>query len=99
MERERDIEAYLKRRVEAVGGLCWKWASPGRNGVPDRVVMLPGHPAMFVEVKRPSGQLSTDQVVVHRKMVRAGHQPLVVWSRKDVDQLMVDYPVEKTVDF
>lgn len=51
--REAKIERHLIAAVKARGGLCWKFTSPGTAGVPDRVVILPGRPAAFVEVKAP----------------------------------------------
>ena len=51
--READIERALCRRVEALGGSCEKFASPGRRGVPDRLVTLPGGRVIFVELKAP----------------------------------------------
>lgn len=38
---ERDIEAYLVKRVEALGGGVRKVQWLGRNSAPDRFVMLP----------------------------------------------------------
>jgi hypothetical protein len=40
--RERDIEAYLVKRVQAMGGEVRKVQFIGRRGAPDRLVMLPG---------------------------------------------------------
>lgn len=40
--RERDVERYLRERVKQLGGRAYKFVSPGNNGVPDRIVMLPG---------------------------------------------------------
>ncbi|MDV6239876.1 VRR-NUC domain-containing protein, partial [Trueperella bernardiae] len=34
---EHAIEQHLKKAVEAIGGLCWKFTSPGTAGVPDRI--------------------------------------------------------------
>jgi hypothetical protein len=51
--RERVVERALVRAVEQRGGLCMKFVSPGRRGVPDRIVHLPGAPGAYVEVKRP----------------------------------------------
>jgi Holliday junction resolvase len=50
--KESDIERYLVQRVNAMGGLCWKFTSPGTAGVPDRIVVMNGH-TVFVEVKAP----------------------------------------------
>lgn len=41
MLRERDVEAYLVKRVEAMGGETRKVQWVGRDGAPDRLVMLP----------------------------------------------------------
>lgn len=38
---ERAVEAYLKRRVEELGGEVRKVQWVGRVGAPDRLVMLP----------------------------------------------------------
>jgi hypothetical protein len=38
---ERDIEDYLVKRVKAMGGEVRKVQWIGRNGAPDRLVMLP----------------------------------------------------------
>lgn len=50
--REQHIEAVLKARIEALGGLCWKLVCPGTTGVPDRICMVGGR-VVFVEVKAP----------------------------------------------
>jgi len=47
--RERDIELKLRDAVKAVGGLCWKFTSPGTSGVPDRIVLMPKGRIAFVE--------------------------------------------------
>lgn len=52
---EKDIEKSLCRMVGRHGGLCLKWVSPGRAGVPDRIILLPGGRIIFVELKRPQG--------------------------------------------
>lgn len=58
--RESVIEAYLKQRVEALGGEALKFVSPGRRHVSDRMCILPsnyGPPyIVFVETKRPKGK-------------------------------------------
>lgn len=51
--REREIEAKLVRAVEAAGGFAPKLVSPGMDGMPDRIVLLPGGRMCFVELKAP----------------------------------------------
>ena len=43
----------LEKAVRAAGGICPKLVSPGTNGMPDRMVLLPGCRIGFVEVKAP----------------------------------------------
>ena len=40
--REKTIERRLVQEVKRRGGICPKWVSPGFDGVPDRLVFLPG---------------------------------------------------------
>ena len=51
--REREIEKKLVEAVRKTGGICPKFISPGNDGMPDRIVLLPGGKAGFVEVKAP----------------------------------------------
>lgn len=59
--RERDIEASLVRMVRKRGGLCYKFVSPGNDGVPDRIVVTPDGRTIYVELKSESGRLSALQ--------------------------------------
>ena len=51
--REKQIEMKLVEAVGRRGGLCPKWISPGLNGVPDRIILLPGGRIAFAELKAP----------------------------------------------
>jgi hypothetical protein len=53
--KESLIERYLVQEIKGLGGLAWKFISPGTSGVPDRVVMLPGGIVWFVETKSNVG--------------------------------------------
>ena len=61
MERERDIESWIRVRIVDMGGLFWKITSPGNAGVPDRLVILPGGGLTFMEIKTADGELSEIQ--------------------------------------
>lgn len=51
--REKDIEQKLVKAVKRIGGMCLKFTSPGFDGVPDRLVLLPLGRMAFVELKAP----------------------------------------------
>ncbi|MEW1548397.1 VRR-NUC domain-containing protein [Streptomyces tsukubensis] len=87
--RERDIEDYLLAQCRAHGFLCLKFVSPARGGVPDRIVVAPCG-TVFVEVKRPGGQLRKLQRLTHAKLRRHGAEVHVVDDRPSVDAFVAD---------
>ena len=59
---EKDVERKLTEGIKALGGLSYKFISPGNAGVPDRIVILPGGHVVFVELKTWRGQLTVLQM-------------------------------------
>ena len=51
--REKIIEQKLVTAVKKHGGICPKFTSPGFDGMPDRLLLLPHGRFAFVEVKAP----------------------------------------------
>ncbi|MYR55964.1 VRR-NUC domain-containing protein [Streptomyces sp. SID625] len=82
--RERVIEDYLLSQCRAHGFLCLKFVSPARRGVPDRIVVAP-RGTVFVEVKRPGGQLRKLQRHMHVKLCRHGAEVHIVDDKPSVD--------------
>ena len=62
MAAEKTIEHKLVKAVHLMGGLALKFISPGFDGVPDRVVLLPGGKAAFVELKATGKKMRPLQV-------------------------------------
>ena len=65
---EKDVERKLKKAVEALGCMCLKFESPGYTGVPDRLILMPGGEAFFVETKAPGKKERPRQEYVQRKL-------------------------------
>lgn len=51
MGKEKNTEIKLVRAVKLMGGMAPKFVSPGLDGVPDRLVLLPGAKFAFAEIK------------------------------------------------
>lgn len=51
-KRERDIEKWLREKIQKLGGVAMKFTSPGNDGVPDRIAILPGGQVWFIELKK-----------------------------------------------
>lgn len=81
---EKHIEAYLVKRVKALGGIAYKWR--GHGGVADRIVVLPDGVVWFVEVKTVGGRLSALQKVFAADMARLGQRYCVLWTKEQVDE-------------
>lgn len=81
--RESDIERYLVKRVKELGGEVRKVKWIGRNGAPDRLVMLPIatcpqiglllRPTLWVELKAP-GKLATFPADAHERKQDREHR-------------------------
>lgn len=50
---EKYIEKKLVAEVKKMGGIAAKFVSPGLDGMPDRLVLLPNRKVAFVELKAP----------------------------------------------
>lgn len=89
--RESTIERYLCKRVKEAGGQCYKFVSPGRRNVPDRMVVLPGRRPIFVELKAPGGELRPGQRREHERMRALGLQVRVISLKGEVEMLLDFY--------
>ncbi|MCL6598978.1 MAG: VRR-NUC domain-containing protein [Alicyclobacillus macrosporangiidus] len=85
------METYLRDRVKALGGRAYKFVSPGNAGVPDRLVLLPGARAVFVELKAPGRRPTQLQVVQQQRIATLGFDVRVVDSLEGVDELIREY--------
>lgn len=83
--RESVIEKHLRDQIKNMGGLCWKFVSPGMPGVPDRIAMLPGGKLVFVELKAPGQSAKPHQHRRHVDLWRVGQAVAVLDSIEAVD--------------
>lgn len=80
--KESEIEGWLKSRVEKLGGLWFKFVSPGNDGVPDRVAIFPDGRTVFVELKTAMGHLSRVQRYQIRRFHERRQQVCVVYGKR-----------------
>lgn len=72
--REKTIEKKLVQAVKSEGGMCPKLVSPGTDGMPDRMVLLPEARIGFVEVKAPGAKPRPLQERRHAQLRELGFQ-------------------------
>lgn len=85
---EREIEKKLVDGVRKLGGRAYKFVSPGNDGVPDRIVVLPGISPVFVELKTETGRLSSLQNVQIKKLKDLGQDVRVMYGLEDVKRFL-----------
>lgn len=101
METERTVEQALKRSIEKAGGRCYKFTSPSRAGVPDRIVVLRGR-VVFVELKATGEKPRALQKAVAKTIRKAGGRVYCLSSVEQVTSfvrtLKRRYPLEEDYD-
>lgn len=70
--REKTVESKLVKAVKAKGGLTPKFVSPGFDGVPDRLALLPGGKIAFIELKAEGKTFRPLQVRRKRQLEALG---------------------------
>lgn len=82
--REKTIEQKFREAVRAAGGVAVKFTSPGLDGMPDRLALLPGGRMAFVEVKAPGKKPRPLQLARHRMLRRLGFRVYVLDDEKQI---------------
>jgi len=88
--REREIEKKLVMEVKKRGGICPKFVSPGYDGMPDRIVLLPNGKIGFIEVKRPGEDARLLQKVRHRILRKLGFMVFVLDEKEQIGGMLDD---------
>lgn len=86
-KREKSIESYFTDKIKSIGGICYKFVSPGNSGVPDRVVLYKGCVA-FIELKRPGAKPRKLQRLVMQDIIGQGVPAFAINSKEQVDNFI-----------
>lgn len=81
---EKYIEKKFVEAVKKAGGFAPKFVSPGLNGVPDRIVLLPDGRMAFVELKAPGKMMRPLQLTRKRQLESLGYK---VYCIDEVSQI------------
>lgn len=86
--REKTTEAKLVKAVKSMGGLAPKFVSPGLDGVPDRLVLLPEGKIAFIEVKAEGKTLRPLQVRRKRQLESLGFSVYCIDSPEQIGGIL-----------
>lgn len=88
--REKDIEHKLVTAVKRCGGAAVKFISPGLDGMPDRLVLLPGGLCAFAELKAPGKHLRPLQTARHKMLKKLGFKVYVIDAPEQIGDVIDD---------
>lgn len=87
---EKTVERHLVEGVKKLGGLCYKFVSPGTQGVPDRLIITAQGRIIFAELKTDKGVLSKIQEYMIGQMRLRHADVRVLYGLKQVKELLAE---------
>ena len=96
-ERE-DHRAKLINAIKEAGDIASKFISPGFDGMPDRIVLLPGGRMGFDEVKAPGKVPRPLKEARHRMMRMLGFRVYVLDQLEQIIHILEDVENGSTTD-
>ena len=94
--REKQVEQRLVKAVRAAGGICPKLVSPGIDGMPDRLLLMPGGRMAFVEVKAPGKEPRPLQTHRHKQLRALGFPVFVLDNPEQVSWILEEVVAWRT---
>ncbi len=82
--KEKQIEQKLVQAVRKRDGICPKLVSPGFDGMPDRLVLLPGGRLAFAELKASGKKPRPLQLARHRQLRKLGFAVYVIDGTEEI---------------
>ena len=82
--REKETEKKLAVEAKKRGGLAVKFVSPGFDGMPDRILLMPEGKIAFVELKAPGKRPRPLQMARHKLLRDLG---FLVFILDDASQI------------
>ena len=88
--REKTIEHQLTIAAKNMGGIALKFVSPGFDGMPDRIVLLPNGHMGFVEVKAMGCKPRPLQKARHGLLRRLGFKVYVLDDERQIERIITE---------
>lgn len=85
---EKSVENRLRKACRRRGAMAYKFVSPGRRGVPDRLIVMPGGRCVFVELKQAGETPDPLQREEIKKLRKLGAEVYVAAGAAEVVELI-----------
>ena len=90
---ESKIEEKVSTYAKSKGVLSYKFTSPNKRSVPDRLFVFPGGRVVFMELKQLGKPLTDNQERECNKLLGAGAE-VYLCDSSEVGKLLIDYILE-----
>lgn len=88
--QESSLEKRFRLGVKNVGGQAYKFTSPGKRGMPDRIVSLGNGRVAFAELKAPGKPLEPLQRKRAEELRSQGFKVFKIDSHADIDNFIME---------
>ena len=88
MKSEKQIEQSLVKAVKNMGGIAPKFVSPGFDGMPDRILLLPNGMIAFAELKAPGKKPRPLQAARHEMLTALGFKVYVIDNEEQIGGIL-----------
>ena len=88
MKSEKQIEQSLVKAVKNMGGIAPKFVSPGFDGMPDRILLLPNGVIAFAELKAPGKKPRPLQTSRHEMLRNLGFKVYVIDNENQIGGIL-----------
>ena len=85
---EKHIERKLVEAVRKSGGLAPKFVSPGFDGVPNRIILLPSGHIAFAELKAPGKVMRPLQVRRKKQLEALGFKVYCIDNTEQISAIL-----------
>lgn len=86
--REKEVESALVKGVRERYGMAFKFNSMGCDGVPDRLVLLPGGHVGFIELKAPGKHMRPLQKKRKRQIEVLGFKVFCLDGKDQIGEVL-----------
>ena len=87
-DSEKTLERSLVEKIRLLGGLCLKLQGNMYAGMPDRLILLPGGRAIFVELKSEGIKPRKLQLIRHEELRALGFKVFVIDTHEKLTQFL-----------
>ena len=87
-DSEKTLERALVEKIRQRGGICLKLQGNMYAGMPDRLILLPGGIAIFVELKSEGIKPRKLQLVRHEELRALGFKVFVIDTHEKLTQFL-----------